>query len=96
MGMQLLLHIWYQRKHLFTLVHINCFCTESKIKFQTTDTSVMHMATPTMIPVNYTTQTQEIPSILSKNWNIRITCTKLVLHLFGDTFDCVCEIRIYY
>ena len=58
MGMQLLLLIWHQRKHRqvrsgclkIAIVHIKCVCTESKINL-TTDSAVMHMATPTMTPV---------------------------------------------
>ena len=94
MEMQLLLLIWYQRKRkqvrmpedLFTLVHFKCFCTEFKIKLLTTDTAVIHMATPTMTPIYYTNQTQEIPSTLSEKWlysyymhkwTLFIACVKL-------------------
>ena len=47
------------------LVHIKCVCAESKIN-HTTDTDVLHMATPTMTPMDYTNQEQDIPSTLSE------------------------------
>ena len=73
MGMQLHLLIWHQRKHRqvrsgcfkIALVHIKCTCTESKINL-TTDTAVLHMAAPTMTPVDYTNQGQDFSSIISE------------------------------
>ena len=70
MGMQLLLLIWHQRKH--RKVRSGCFkiavvhtCTESKIHL-TMDTAVLHMAAPTMTPVDYTNQEQDFSSIISE------------------------------
>ena len=65
--------MWHQRKHRqvrsgclkIALVHIKCVCTESKINF-TTDSAVMHMATPTMTPMDYTNQGQDISSTISE------------------------------
>ena len=76
MGMQLRLHMWHQRKNRqvrsgclkIALVHIKCVCTESKINF-TTDSAVMHMATPTITPVDYTNQGQDISSTISENYS---------------------------
>ena len=73
MGMQLLLLIWHQSKHRqvrlgclkIALVHIKCTCTESKIHL-TMDTAVLHMAAPTMTPVDYTNQEQDFSSIISE------------------------------
>ena len=73
MGMQLLLHMWHQQKHRqvrsgclkIALVHMKCVCTESKIHL-TTDSAVMHMATPTMTPMDYTNQGQDISSTISE------------------------------
>ena len=73
MGIQLLLHMWHQRKHRqvrsgclkIALVHIKCTCTESKIHL-TMDTAVLHIAAPTMTPVDYTNQEQDFSSIISE------------------------------
>ena len=75
MGMQLRLHMWHQRKNRqvrsgcleIALLHIKCVCTESKINL-TTDSAVMHMAIPTMTPVDNTNQGQDISSTISENY----------------------------
>ena len=53
----------------------------------------MHMATPTMTPIYYSNQTQEIPSTLGEKWlYLYYTLTNLVLNsalIIWDSFDCV-------
>ena len=53
---------------------------------------MMHMATPTMTPIYYTNQTQEIPRTLSENWLYSYYMHKVVLNsalVFGVSFDIV-------
>ena len=53
---------------------------------------MMNMATPTMTPIDYTNQTQEIPSNISEKWLYSYYMHKIVLNsalVFGVSFDIV-------